>query len=189
MQIGDIDIDFKNRSDILKIIDHIPASIISNQKLKKHNTAIYAQQIPTDKESGLASLDYKTAENFGYYKIDFLNISAYQNIKNEEHLISLLEKEPDWDLFLNEEIVSQLFQLHSHFHVVKEMNPRNIHELAMLLALIRPGKRYLIGMDWPSIEKEIWKPIKAEEYQFKKSHAYAYASLIIVQLNSIIEQM
>ena len=43
----DIDIDFHDRTQILNIIEHIPASIIEKDLVKKHNTGVYCQQIPT----------------------------------------------------------------------------------------------------------------------------------------------
>jgi hypothetical protein len=64
--------------------------------------------------------------------------------------------------------------------------PTSIEQLAMILAMIRPGKRYLVGNTWEVIEKEVWE--KTDEYFFKKSHAVGYAVAIIVQLNLICEQ-
>jgi hypothetical protein len=55
-------------------------------------------------------------------------------------------------------------------------------KLAMVLALIRPSKRYLMGRTWREINAEIWtKP--AEGYYFKKAHAYGYAQLVMVHMN------
>ena len=55
----------------------------------------------------------------------------------------------------------------------------------MILAMIRPGKRYLVGKSWEQIEKEVW--VKTDEYFFKHSHAIGYALAIVVQLNLICE--
>ena len=60
-----------------------------------------------------------------------------------------------------------------------------LQQLAIILAMIRPGKRYLVGNDWSVIEKEVWQ--KTDDYFFKRSHAIGYATLIIVQLNLIVE--
>ena len=63
--------------------------------------------------------------------------------------------------------------------------PNSIEQLAMILSMIRPGKRYLVGNSWEVIEKDIWQ--KTDGYFFKRSHAIGYATLIVVQLNLIVE--
>jgi DNA polymerase III alpha subunit len=68
------------------------------------------------------------------------------------------------------------------------MKPRSVEQLAMVLALIRPGKRHLIGKIWPAVESEIWKLSNDGEYVFKKSHAIGYALAIVVQMNLMIEE-
>jgi hypothetical protein len=61
--------------------------------------------------------------------------------------------------------------------------------LAAVLAMIRPAKRYLIGKDWSVVKKEVWQKPDGDEYFFKKAHAVAYASAIVVQMNLICEQI
>jgi len=59
--------------------------------------------------------------------------------------------------------------------------------LAMFLALIRPGKRHLIGSSWAEISKTIWD--KGDDgYVFKKSHSLAYSHLVVVHMNLLCEQ-
>ena len=77
------------------------------------------------------------------------------------------------------------FHISNHFDIVKQHPPTSLEQLAMILAMIRPGKRYLVGNDWSVIEKEVWQ--KTDDYFFKRSHAIGYATLIIVQLNLIVE--
>ena len=67
------------------------------------------------------------------------------------------------------------------------MQPRSIDQLAMVLAIIRPAKRPLLGESWQSIQKQVWLKPKDNSYYFKKSHAVSYAYAIIVQLNSLCE--
>jgi DNA polymerase III alpha subunit len=56
--------------------------------------------------------------------------------------------------------------------------------------MIRPAKRYLIGKDWTTVMTEVWtKQATDEGYAFRRSHAYAYAMAIIVQMNLICEQL
>lgn len=61
-------------------------------------------------------------------------------------------------------------------------------QLAMVLALIRPGKRHLIGFDWPQVEADIWTNTDNDDYTFKKAHAVSYAHVVVVQMNLLLEQ-
>lgn len=185
----DIDIDFADRTKILDIIKHVPASISENGVNRKHNTGVYVSSIPVNPLTGLASLDYKVAEERGYFKIDFLNVSIYKDIKNEEHLKNLLETEPLWDLLLDDNFSNLLFHVNGHGAVLRAMKPKSIEELAAVLAIIRPAKRYLLGKDWPDVKKEVWLKPESDEYYFKKAHAIAYAHAIVVQMNLICEQI
>jgi DNA polymerase III alpha subunit len=63
-----------------------------------------------------------------------------------------------------------------------------IPRLAMFLAVIRPAKRHLIGRTWSEVSKTIWDKVDGE-YAFKKSHAVAYANLVVVNLNLLCEQV
>jgi hypothetical protein len=59
-----------------------------------------------------------------------------------------------------------------------------IPRMAMFLAIIRPGKRHLIGLPWAEAANTIWD--KTEDgYVFKKAHAVGYAHLVVVHMNLI----
>ena len=185
----DIDIDFKDRNNILNKLHHIPASIIKDNNVARHNTGIYFHEIPVDPFTGNATLDYKKAEELGYFKIDCLNVNMYKDVESEEHLQRLIDTEPDWELFQHKEIVEQLFHIHDHFNIVSQMKPLSVEQLAMVLAIIRPAKRSLLGESWQSIQKQVWlKPVD-NSYYFKKSHAVSYALAIVVQLNLLVESI
>ena len=186
MKLPDIDIDLKDRDNVLDVFKHVPATINDE---KKHNTGVYFNNIPINPLTGYSSIDYKEAEERGYFKLDLLNVGIYENVKSEEHLIGLMNKEPMWELLDHEEFVEQLFHIHDHFEIVAQLKPRNVEQLASVLAIIRPSKRYLLNEDWPKINQEVWvKPID-NSYYFKKSHAIAYAIAIVVQMNLIVEQL
>ena len=186
----DIDIDFADRTLVLDKIQHTVASIKdTNDVFKKHNTGIYCTSIPYNPVDNLSTIDYKDAEDRGYFKIDFLNVSLYENIKSEEHLIQLMEAEPLWDLLLQDDFVNLLFHVNGHGSIMRQMAPKSIEELAAVLAMIRPAKRYLIGKDWTTVMTEIWTKPENGEYYFKKSHAIAYATAIVVQMNQICESI
>jgi DNA polymerase III alpha subunit len=185
----DIDIDLADRTKILSHLKHIKASR-DDEGLTAHNTGVYMHKVPVDALTGLCSLPYEQAEDKGYFKIDFLNVSVYKGVKNEEHLIQLMETEPLWDLLLDDDFVNNLFHVNGHGNILRKMEPKSIEQLAAVLAMIRPAKRYLIGKDWTTVMTEIWtKPRHAHEYFFKKSHATAYAVAIVVQMNLICEEI
>ena len=188
----DIDIDFLNREDILSKIPHAVAGRVERGEYKHHNTGIYLQKIPVNPLTNIATMDYEEAENRGYFKIDFLNVSAYTGVKNEAHINQLLGIEPLWDLMYEKEVCDQLFHINGYHNLVAQLKPKSILDLATVLALIRPGKKNLVPVciekGFQAIQDEVW--VKTEEgYSFKKSHAVGYAHVIVMQLNLICENI
>lgn len=179
----DVDIDFADRQQALKLFKHIPASIIKDNEIEKHKTGVYFHDTPIDPMTETCSFDHKKAEERGYFKIDLLNVSLYENIKTEKELVELMLEEPDWDMLKDKSIVDQLFHINGHFDIVSKLEPKNIEQLAAVLAIIRPAKRGLMYKDWKVILEEVWIKPAQESYYFKKSHAVAYAQAIVVQMN------
>jgi DNA polymerase III alpha subunit len=179
----DVDIDFYDREQALKLFKNIPASIIKDDTVEKHKTGVYFHNTPIDPITGYSSLDYKKAEERGYFKIDCLNVSIYKDIMSETELVELMIQEPDWDMLKDKATVDQLFHLNGHYDIVTKLEPRNIEQLAAVLAIIRPAKRHLLNKYWTDIMKDVWVRPKDGSYFFKKSHAVAYAHAIVVQMN------
>jgi len=184
----DVDIDMADRDAFLKLIDHTPASIEKDGKRTKHNSGVYFQNIPFFPMDGFSSIDYKSAADSGWFKADFLNNNVYKDIKDDAQLDRLLNTEPLWGLLSHKEVVEQLYHINSHYDIINQYMPKSIEELAMVLALIRPGKRHLIGKSFDEIKEEIWLPTTDGSYYFKKSHSIAYSAVIVVQLNLMTEQ-
>lgn len=188
--IGDLDIDCKNRNDILSKIKYVSASKINNNKIIPHNTGIYVCDVPKDLITGLCSIDYKEAEEkFGFIKIDLLHNTFLDKITSRDELKKLALTEPNWELLYNEECFKTLPQIYNYYNELKLL-PKisNLEEMAMFLAIIRPGKSYCLEIvkkskSWESIKDEVWKIIDNSKYQYKKSQAFAYALLIISSLN------
>ncbi len=191
----DIDIDFADRDNALVGLWHIPAMLTNkNGQISRHPSGVYFQDAPVNPLTGLCSFDYKLAEAVGYFKIDFLNQTVYQQVRDEEHLDALMAIDPPWELLDSPELVEQLPHINRHYDVVQAMQPRSIEDLAEVLAIVRPGKRYLLGAAKDRIKREIWRPVAADEdgevgYTFKKAHAIAYAALVVVAFNLIVEQL
>ena len=179
---SDIDIDLGDRDKLLSLIDHTSASIRKDE-IKKHNTGIYVTDIPYDPVNEVSALDYESAEDRGYLKLDILNVHVYNMVRDEKHLIELMN-EPDWSKLNDASFVEQLIHLGNHHNSLRKMpEPVNtIPRLAMFLAVIRPAKRHLIGKSWSEVAKTIWDKEEGT-YSFKKSHAVAYAHLVVVHMN------
>lgn len=185
----DIDIDFSDREKALSLFKHTPASRIDDGNLVKHNTGVYMHEVPVDPITGFCEVPYDQADHLDYFKIDFLNVGIYKGIKNEQHLIELMNQEPLWDLLEQEDFVNLLFHVNGHVKILKQTKPQNIEQLAAVLAMIRPAKRYLIGKSWTEILNEVWVKPTNGDYYFKKSHATAYAVAVVVQMNLICESI
>jgi hypothetical protein len=185
----DIDIDFQDRKQALDKLTHIIASRNTDAGLVAHNTGVYVQSIPHNPITNLSTIDYKTAEKRGYFKIDFLNVHVYNGVKDPLHLTQLMETEPIWDLLLQDDFVNLLFHLNGHGDILKMTQPTSVEQLAAVLSMIRPAKRYLIGKDWTTVMTEVWIPPTDNTYFFKKAHSFSYAMAIVVQMNLIIEQL
>ena len=185
----DIDIDFLDREQALALFKHVRASRIDNNKLVKHNTGVYLHEVPMNAVEGICAVPYEEAEDQRYFKIDFLNVGIYKGVRDETHLIQLMETEPLWDLLQDEDFIQHLFHVNGHGSILRQSKPRSIEQLAAVLAMIRPAKRYLIGKDWTTVMTEVWTKPNNDEYFFKQSHATAYAVAVVVQMNLICEQI
>ena len=186
---SDIDIDLGDRTQALAHINHVPASILRDGKLVKHNSGIYVTDIPVDPFTGQAAVDYQAAEARGYVKLDLLNVSLYTQIKNEEHLTELMQKEPEWDQLYDPEFFARLIHVGSHYDLLLKCPEavNSIPRMAMFLALIRPGKRHLIGKTWREVAATVWEKTEDDAYFFKKSHSISYAHLVVVHMNLLTQ--
>jgi len=182
----DIDIDFPDREIILEKIDHRVARLDTD---KKHNTGVYVTEIPHNPVDNLSTIDYKTAEQRGYFKLDFLNVSIYKDVRDEEHLAELMNKEPIWELLQHDEFVNNVFHLSGHGDVLRSLKPHSVEDLAAVLAIIRPAKRHLVNEPWTTIRKEVWTKPEDGAYYFKKAHAVSYAMACVVHMNLLCEQI
>lgn len=182
----DIDIDFPDRDIVLAQLQHRVARLDTG---KKHNTGIYVTEIPHNPVNNLTTIDYKTAEERGYFKIDFLNVSIYKEVRDDSHLQQLMTKEPLWSLLQEDEFVDLLFHLAGHGSILRKTCPTSVEQLAAVLSMIRPAKRYLIGKDWTTIMNEVWTKPENGEYYFKKAHSISYAMAVVVHMNLLCEQL
>jgi len=181
----DIDIDFANRDIILNEVKHRVAKLDTG---KKHNTGVYATEIPHNPVDNISTIEHKTAEERGYFKLDFLNVSIYKDVNNEQHLTELMERKPLWELLEHKDFSDKVFHLNGHNELLKQLKPSSVEQLAATLAIIRPAKRHLVDKDWQTIMNEVWLRPTNGEYFFKKAHAFAYALSVVVHINLLCEK-
>jgi hypothetical protein len=186
---SDIDIDFADRSQVLKHIEHIPSAMRNVKPIRKHATGIHVTKIPFDPINKMSSIDYSEAEKRGYIKLDFLNVHVYSNVRSEQHLINLM-RDPNWGKLKKRDFVEKLIHLNNQFDNIQKMPEPidSIPKLAMFLAVIRPGKKHLLGKTWNEVSKTIWEKDSTGGYVFKKAHAISYSWLTAVHINILSEQ-
>ena len=181
---ADIDIDFADRDSVLQLIRHIPARQVVQQKVRRHNSGIYATEIPWDPVNQCAAIDYETAEQRGYFKIDFLNMGVYQLIRDTSHYQEMISTVPQWNkLWQDSQWASQLVHIGSYTDLLKSMQPDSIPRMAAFISVIRPGKAHLQNRPWKEIFDSVWDGNDSKGYTFKKSHAISYAALVALHMN------
>lgn len=187
MELADIDIDVgKCRESILSTLKHIPASKFTDADIIPHNVGVYFCDIPCDLLSGLASIDYKNAEDKGFMKVDILHNTVYDKFNNRTEIIEQMKKPIHWELLKDNSVVIQLPHINNYYDLIQSLPTiDSVEKLAMFLAIIRPSKKHLIqnvkSNGWDSIKGEIWKK-ETDGYYFKKAHAIAYAVMITLLL-------
>lgn len=183
----DIDIDMAQTLD--KTVYGTRAMKVDDKKIVVHPSGYYLPEdnIPVDPITNYASVDYKRAEELGYVKVDLLSNTAYNSFSSKEELTECIEREPNWELFLDDIYLSKMPHIANHGDVVKMSPPKSIEDLADVLALIRPAKRkYLDAYITNKYETRTNLYRKPKEgYFFKKSHAVAYAIMIVAVLNKL----
>ena len=184
----DVDIDVLDRSLIVNNLPCVFAGIQRQDKIERHPSGVYFQNIPRNSVSNVSTVDHKFAAELGYFKIDFLNVSMYQGVRSEAHLLELMAREPDWELFTYAEITDNLFHLNGKSYLLKRFPPTSVEDLAVILAIIRPSKSHLQKSSWEEIKREVWEKTD-DAYQFKRSHSIGYALAIIVHLHLYVDSL
>jgi hypothetical protein len=181
---ADIDIDLADRDQLLKLIKVTPARQTHQGQVRHHNSGVYATDIPRDPVNQCASIDYKTAESLGYFKIDLLNMSVYQLIKSPEHYQEMLVKEPEWSRLWTDPLwAGQLVHIGNYTDLLQTMRPDSIPRMAAFIAIIRPGKAYLQNQSWAKIFESVWDGDTGQGFVFKHSHSISYAQLVALHMN------
>jgi len=181
---ADIDIDLADRDQLLNLIAHVPARQEHNTQIKRHNSGVYVTDIPQDPIHNCAAIDYKTAEDRGYFKIDLLNMSVYQLVRDTEHYQAMLAKEPNWSRLWQDSVwAQQLVHIGNYTDLLQVMQPDSIPRMAAFISVIRPGKAHLQRRQWTEVFESVWDGDTSRGYTFKRSHAVSYAALVALHMN------
>jgi hypothetical protein len=181
---ADIDLDFADRESVLKLIPHTSARQLHQGQVRRHNSGVYVTDIPYDPVNQCAAIDYELAEQRGYFKIDFLNMSVYNLVRNPEHYAEMQAQEPHWNrLWTDTAWASQLAHIGNYTGLLATMRPDSIPRMAAFISIIRPGKAHLQNRPWAEVFESVWNGDDSRGYTFKKAHAVSYAALVALHMN------
>jgi len=181
---ADIDIDLADRDQLLALIRHTPARQTVNSQARRHNSGVYVTNIPRDPVLGCAAIDYQEAESRGYFKIDLLNMSVYQLIRDPDHYNQLLSQEPPWSrLWQDSDWAAQLVHVGNYTELLKSMKPDSVPRMAAFISIIRPGKAHLQNQPWETVFESVWDGDDSRGFVFKHAHAIGYAALVSLHMN------
>lgn len=181
---ADIDIDLADRDQLLKLIQATPARQIHKNQVRRHNSGVYVTDIPYDPVNVCAAIDYETAEQLGYFKIDLLNMNVYKLIRDPGHYQDMLAQQPPWSrLWTDPDWTSQLVHIGNYIELIQSMRPDSIPRMAAFISIIRPGKSHLQNQPWDVVFASVWDGDTSQGFVFKQSHAISYAALVALHMN------
>lgn len=187
---ADIDIDLADRTQLLKLIQHTPARQLHQGQVRRHNSGVYVTDIPQDPVNGCAAIDYNEAESRGYFKIDLLNMSVYQLVRDPDHYERMLSQDPNWSrLWTDSAWAAQVAHIGNYSNLLKEMQPDSVVRMAAFISIIRPGKAHLQGRPWAEVFASVWDGDDSRGFVFKKAHALGYAKLVALHINLLEDQL
>jgi hypothetical protein len=187
---ADIDIDLADRDQLLQLIKATPAKQMHQGQIRRHNSGVYVTDIPYDPVNACAAIDYETAETRGYFKIDLLNMTVYQLIRDPEHYRAMLDQKPGWTrLWTDTEWASQLVHVGNYTELLKTMRPDSIPRMAAFISIIRPGKAHLQNRPWDQVFETVWDGDSTRGFVFKKAHAIGYAALVALHMNLLSQDV
>jgi hypothetical protein len=181
---ADIDIDLANRDQLLTLIQATSARQDAQGQVRRHNSGVYVTDIPRDPINQCAAIDYETAEQLGYFKIDLLNMSVYQLVQDPAHYDQMLAQTPPWSrLWTDPEWAQQLVHVGNYTQLLSTMRPDTIPRMAAFISVIRPGKAHLQNQPWSEVFDSVWNGDASRGFVFKQSHAIGYATLVALHMN------
>jgi hypothetical protein len=187
---ADIDLDFADRDTVLRLIKATPAHQVHQGQIRRHNSGVYVTDIPYDPINQCAAIDYETAETRGYFKIDLLNMTVYQLIRDPEHYRSMLDQKSNWQRLWTDTVwAQQLVHVGNYVELLNTMRPDSIPRMAAFISIIRPGKAHLQNRPWAEVFESVWDGDSSRGFVFKKAHAVGYAALVALHMNLLSQDV
>jgi hypothetical protein len=191
VDVGDIDINLYDRRRILDVLPHVPATrFIENSRpeagLRRHDTGVYFQCVPVNPTTASADFHHKSPPP-GVFKVDFLNLHSLAGVQTAEMIRQFATQPPDWNLLKEKKVVQSLPEINRHYEVIQKFFPSSVEHLATIVAAIRPAFHKLLNScsNIDELSQRIWSGEKSNGYAFKRSHAFAYATHIVMIMNQI----
>jgi hypothetical protein len=179
---ADIDIDLADRQQVIDLVRCIPARLDASGR--HHNSGVYVTGIPYDAVNGCASITYDEADRRGYFKIDLLNMSVYQLVRDAEHYQAMMDREPNWQRLWKDPVwAEKIAHIGNYDALLASMRPDSIPRMAAFISVIRPGKAHLQNQPWDQVFASVWDGDHSRGFVFKKSHALGYAHLVALHMN------
>lgn len=184
------DVDIDVNSSVKRESYGTRAMVYNSETLRilPHPSGVYLEEVPVDRITGLCSFDYNYGDEAGFSKIDILTNKSYDLFSSKQDLLRSLNQKVDWNWLMDEDFVAKLPHIANHFDTLTKIKPETIEELADTIALIRPAKIGLIRIyrkNTIAVRKRLYsRPLDGSAY-FKKSHAIAYASMIVAVMNKL----
>ena len=122
------------------------------EPIKKHPTGVYITDVPYDHVNDMCNLNYKEADERGFFKLDLLNVNIYKAVQDEMHLISLMA-EPNWERLKERNFVSVLLHLNKQFDIMQKMPEPidSIHKTSNVLGCYSSSKEKSY---WADMERD-----------------------------------
>lgn len=195
--LGDVDLDVSKQDVALSLLE-LPRARLDQEGMVPHPSGVHVQTVPIDPITGISTIDHKTANKIGLNKVDVLQsrVLAQATIDQRNRFMDMIH-DPDTDFsYISDPRLYHkdhgIIHLSKHKDVVDQYPPSTIEDIAIVLALIRPAKKHLVGKPYEDIKKEIWlrnEPLSVKQYSFKKSHAFGYALLVAFHGMIILESL
>jgi len=207
MKFSDLDLDIPSSKSETIRSGLIKASILTEKGTHQNHPAGIYMYAAVPSFEGVAIVDYKEMEQLEYQKIDILNNTYLDDISNKEMIkfVGLIEYEDiDWKELWR---YTEPYQLGKYPGILREFKVASVMDLAIILALIRPGSvanydkmKAYIHTDTilnkksekaQKILKETYGiPIFNEQfkllgiddgkYRYKKPHSIGYAYVLLI---------
>lgn len=207
MKFSDLDLDIPSSKSELIRGGIVKASILTERGTYQNHPAGVYLYAAVPQFDGVAVIDYKEMEKIEYQKIDILNNTFLDDISNKE-MIEFIEKieneDIDWEELWR---YTEPYQLGKYPGILREFKVSSVLDLAIILALIRPGSvanydkmKAFIHTDKILKKKSEEAQIILEEtygipvfneqfkslgiddgkYRYKKPHSIGYAYVLLI---------